>query len=234
MKKLFALVLACLLLMSGAALAEDLGVQLLDTTQGNMEVMSLDDMQLETEYKIDGYAKVIPRTFAFVDSFSQYAKDRAGDNAAEGLHNAGSDRVIGYVYDGDGWADYFQHIYWNESGELAEFAWLTMDLVNLQKTDIAYFDQIQVKAVFDDEYEFGGWVRQMNYNYNQFVYRRYYDKPYAPIAVLDPENEETVGMLYTGSFVIGCTLPNQVIEGKEPLRLEITLGGNDLTYHIRK
>ena len=41
-------------------------------------------------------------------------------------------------------------------------------------------------------------------------------------------------MMYTGIFVFGCTLPNSVVESKAPLRIEINLGGNELTYNIRK
>ena len=53
-------------------------------------------------------------------------------------------------------------------------------------------------------------------------------------SVLDPEDAELTSMMYTCHIVFGCTLPNAVVQGKEPLRMEIKLGDNDLTYHIRK
>ena len=46
---------------------------------------------------------------------------------------------------------------------------------------------------------------------------------------------EVVDVMYTGTYASGCTLPNYVIEDKKsPLRIEISMDGNELTYHIRK
>lgn len=42
------------------------------------------------------------------------------------------------------------------------------------------------------------------------------------------------GPMYTGHYAFGCTLPNAVVNSKKPLRMVITIDGNELTYNIRK
>ena len=125
-------------------------------------------------------------------------------------------------------------MYWNDSGTSADFAWLIINITNMQKQEAFFLKDASVKVVFNDDYEYAGWIRQFNYDYNKAVFRADYDGVYANAAVLDPANEEAVGMLYTGTYAIGCTLPNVVVEGKAPLRVIITLGANELTYNIRK
>lgn len=232
MKKLVALLLAALLLCS-AAMAEDLGIQMVG---GDMvtEATSLEDIAMGASYDIDGYAQVKPVSFQFVDSFAQYNKDMAGKNDQKDTTDNGSWAVFSVDPLASNYSNYYKNMYWNESGTNAEFAWLHIDLVNLTKSDMAFMEKATVKVVYDDEYEFIGWVRQMNYDYNKIVYRGGYDQKYGPTAVIDPANEEPIGMLYTGSFIFGCTLPNVVVENDEvPLRIEIKLGDNDIIYNIR-
>ena len=58
---------------------------------------------------------------------------------------------------------------------------------------------------------------------------------YSSEIVMNPKKTEAVDVMYTGTYAFGCTLPNYVIEDKKsPLRIEISMDGNELTYHIRK
>lgn len=234
MKKLFILVIAIMMLASmTVASAEDLGVQVIGGQTGSMETLSLDNMKIEETYSIDGYASIAPKSFTVVDCFAQYAKGQAGNNEIkfQGYIKDNPTRVACDTKDS---GDYFSQMSWQESGQSADFLWLVMDITNLQKADVSYLQEASVKVIYNDDYEFGGWIRQFNYDYNTFVHRYVWDKPFASPAVIDPADEEVIGMLYTGSYAFGCTLPSYVLEGKEPLRMEIKLGENDLTYHIRK
>ena len=224
MKKLLAFVLALSMLLGATALAEDLGIQVIGGPNVNTETLSLDDMKLEQTYTIDGYARIKPTVWNFTDFFYQYAKDHAGDNT----NREGKAGVNPWSYNAPS-AQYYKHINIMKSGANAEFAWLEMEVTNLGKEGMDFTQQATVKVVFDEEYEFAGWVRMENYDYdthdgNKFLVR----------SVLDPANSEMTEMMYTCHMVFGCTLPNAVVEGKEPLQMIITLGGNELTYNIRK
>ena len=119
-----------------------------------------------------------------------------------------------------------------------------LDITNLQKQEVNFMQEITVKVVYDDEYEYMGWVRQFNHDYETPVYRRDAvegfscyaadENPKRGMIALDPENEFPIGMVYTGSYVIGCTLPNAVVESKRPLKMIVNIGGCELTYIIRK
>lgn len=253
MKKLVALVLALLMLCS-YAVAEDLGVQVIGGDNAAMEVVSLDDLQIGQSYKIDGYATVKVQDFNFVDSFAQYTKGKAGDNALGDRWVLDADCTIRDVYGDsrgeqisqyvmmtpfkmDGNWEYInvaKNIYWKESEVSADFAWLWLDLVNLQHTEVDFNKEASVTVVFDDEYQFAGWIRQTDPNYVQRVYRWNYEGRYAINPFVDPSDEYPIKMMYTGSFVFGCTLPMEVVNSTAPLRMEIKLGENELTYHIRK
>ncbi len=236
-----ALILAVFALGCIPALADDLGVQIIGGENPAMETLNLDDMQLGQSYRIEGYAIVNPVSFDFFDCFAQYMEGMAGDTSHGDSYSDDSSLVF---FDNGSW--YHPNVYWNDSGSNAEFAWLLMDVTNLRKTDVKFMEEITVKVVFDDEYEYAGWVRQLNHDYRTTVYRKNHDgdfytaapyedetRVYADFAI-DPANEESIGQMYTGNYVIGCTLPNAVVNGSEPLRIEIQMGENELTYNIRK
>ena len=204
MKKLISM-LVTLMLLATFACAEDLQVQIIGGEDVPQMFLDIDDMQLGQTYEIDGYARITPVSFTFADGFLEYALDFKGDNTSEG------DKIL-----------------LMESGTSAEFAELFIDCTNLMKENIDFTTQAKVTAVFDDDYEFAGWVRMFNYDYDM------YDRYGEPIHVaLNPENSEETSMMYTAHLLIGCTLPTAVVEGTEPLRIVIGLGGNELTYNIR-
>lgn len=240
MKKALSLVLAAIIALTlGVAGAEDLGVQIIGGDETSVESLNLDDAQIGVSYRIDGYAIVNLLSFDYFDSFAQYNKDNAGNNSHKDDYYLGSSAVY---WDDGSW--YHDQAFWNDSGKSAEFAWLLVDLVNLHKKDYSFLNDISIKVICDDEYEFAGWVRQFNPDYRTTIFRKEYDGKYYIVETtdkyflsdyaLDPANEEPIGQMYTGSYVFGCTLPNYVVEGKEPLRMEIKLGTSEMTYHIRK
>ena len=223
MKKLLVFVLALSLLLGATALAEDLGIQVIGGPNANVETLSLDDMKLEQTYTIDGYARIKPTVWNFTDFFYQYAKDKAGDNTDNGGKAGVNPWATPYV------GGYYKNINIMKSGANAEFACLEMDVTNLGKEGVDFTQQATVKLIFAEEYEFAGWVRMHNYDYDTHDHNKYLVR-----AAIDPANSEETEMMYTCHMVFGCTLPNAVVEGKEPLQMIITLGGNELTYNIRK
>lgn len=99
-------------------------------------------------------------------------------------------------------------------------------------------EDAKVQVFYQDDYEFGGWIRQINYDYLQrgiAISRHGSDASHPNVVVLHPQNVESIGMLYTGTYIFGATLPASVIyDKKSPLRIVITIDGNELTYNIRK
>lgn len=247
MKKRINLLLAVLfvcMLFPAFSSEEDLGIQLIGGENAATQTVSLDDMQLGKKHTIDGYAILNLIKFESVDMFAQFNKGTNGD-LTEGRSN---DNYRYCVYK-DGNYDPIKNATWKTSGTNAEFIVLHVDITNLQKTPVSFLSEGTVKLVYDDGYEFSGWIRQSNYDYAQMIYRHSdardltighnpldLEAPsnYLQSLMLDPENDEPIGMLYTGHFYFGCTVPNEVVTSKKPLRMEIKLGGNDLTYHIRK
>lgn len=239
MKKMLALFACALLLCMTIAHAEDLGVQVIGGQNAAPEVLTLDDMQLGERYEIDGYARVLPMSFAYQDFFAQYSKGKPGSNTTNTV-SAGdiSSSAVYYWYDGSGYYDdkcNYTNMAWCDSGKNADYAWLHVDLVNRSLSEKEFTAEITVKVVYDDLYEFGGWVRQYDENHASRVLRYNWNTAHpAERAFLHPEDKLAVAPMYTGHYILGCTLPNEVINGTEPLRMEIKLGDNELTYHIRK
>jgi len=242
MKKILAILIALVMMASVAvAQAEDLGIQAIGGPETESIPMSLDDMQLGQMYTIDGYAKVEPVVFMFADFFAQFKKDANFDNIS-GRKDASSDHVFIDKLNKDWYYNFrWWDAGWQDSGVNAEFAWLLLDLTNLQKKGVNFMEDAAVKVVYQDDYEFAGWIRQVNYDYinvgseGRDVSRLNADTFCPNVVVLDPENVENIDMMYTGTYAFGCTLPNSVVEDtKSPLRIEIKLGENDLTYNIRK
>lgn len=247
MKKILAIAIAFVLaVLPMAACAEDLGVQVIGGPEVAAVAVSLDDMQLGATYMMDGYAVVVPKEFKTVECFSQFGE--SGEFGVTIVKNYGDlNPSFAPVYSyGESTFRYCDWSYidaaWMDSGDTADFVWLLADVTNLQKTGVEFTEEAVVKVVYQDDYEFSGWVRQIvydhmeNQNGDKKVSRYGFDKEdYPSEIVMNPAKVETVEMMYTGTYVFGCTLPNYVLEDKaSPLRIEIQLGENDLTYNIRK
>jgi len=244
MKRLLATMLMMTMLLIGmiSAHAEDLGVRVIGGDMSEKDAVNLDDIQIGQTYVIDGYAQVSVAGFSFVDQFMQFGKGKAGsDTTSEQFDWDGTvtDNVR-YSSSDSIWHYYYDDIFYMRSGEAADFAWLSLDVTNMQKQPIKFSEEAEITVVYDDEYEFAGWLRQYNYDYD--LVRGYsgdnesiQDTEGTEVrAALDPMDEEEIDMMYTGHFIFGCTLPNAAINGAEPLKMIIKLGGNELTYHIRK
>ena len=176
------------------------------------EKMTFDNVTFGKEYKIKGYAAVKFLGFKFVDAFAQWKSTEYVAN------NPDIDRSL------------------NTSGNEADFAWLKADVRNLMKSDVKFIDDISVKIVYDDEYEYNGWVRQFYYDYSEAEVRTD-NKEIGAIGsptCLSNKDEIAIGPLYVGHYVFGCTLPMSIIEDKDaPLRMVVTMKGNEFTYSIR-
>ena len=161
----FVLVIVLSLCSLGAVRAEDLGVQIIGGPDTPMMSASLDDLQLEQSYTIDGYAKVKPVEYLAVDFFAQFNKDANYTNVGGNKSPSASDVFIDklnkdYYYNWRWW-----EAHWNDSGVNADFAWFMVDFTNLQKKSYDFLNNVSVKVIYQDEYEFSGWVRQVNYDY---------------------------------------------------------------------
>ena len=95
--------------------------------------------------------------------------------------------------------------------------------------------EVSVKAIYDDVYEYGGWAYQRNYNNGVGNAKLEVDKQKQNSRwVINAADQFAISPMYEGHFIFGCTLPNAVINSKKPLRLVITIDGNEITYNIRK
>ena len=175
--------------------------------------VTLDDIQLNKEVTIDGYATLLPTEFEFADKLGYY---RAGLN---------------YIANSD---DYYQ------SGQEADFALVRMDVTNLSTVSRDFLKDCEIKVVYDDVYEYGGWFYQSNYD-NEMSDNSDLAEAYGEDLgkqnerwAIGAEDNFKIDPMYKGHYIFGCTLPNSVVQSKDPLRMEIKLGGNDITYNIRK
>ena len=241
MKKLLPVTLALALTFSSSVFAGDLEIVMIGPDTAPVNTMSLDDIQIGSTYTLDGYAAVTPVNFQIVDYFAQFGDKEDYSTWHNGNWNIW--QVASYstsTLEYGSWR--FADAAWMESGDNAQFLWMPIDITNLQKKTVDYIEEMSVKVFYQDDYEFTGWIRQIENNYisketSDFGVTRYdaNKEDYPNAIVLNPEKTHPIDMLYTGSFVVGCTLPNYVINDKtSSLRLEINLGGNELTYHIKK
>ena len=216
MKKILSMLIGLSMLLSAtAALAEGgLGVQVIGGQKTETEPVSLDDIKLNAEIEIEGYATITPTSFAFQDGLGAY---QAGKNTP--------------AVPGARFYDY----YW--SGTEAEYAILFMDMLNITAKPQDYLANCEVKVVYDDSFEYAGWYYQRNYDNltNDRNYELDADKDHQNTNwAINPADQFAINSMYEGHYIFGCTLPNAVVNSKKPLRMVITIDGNELTYNIRK
>lgn len=227
MKKFLILtVIVAIFASMAVASAEDLGVQVIGGENETIPV-SLDDLQINATAEIPGYADVTITCSVFTDAFLSVVK---------GLDNSQYDNTFwytekedGYVsetksyhyieYDEKWWSE--KQVVLNESKTQAEFLMVRMNVLNKSGVSEDFISKVEVVVVFDDETKFNGWVRQYDFDLTS-------DKP------LNPADNFAIDPYYEGHYVFGCTLPNAVVNSDAPLRMEIKLGENELTYNIRK
>ena len=210
MKKILSVILVLsMLLTASAALAEGMGVQVIGGPEVEAEPVSLDDFKLNTDAAIDGYGVLCATEFAFKDQLGYY---RAGHTSV--------------YYSND-----FYH-----SGKEADYAILKLDITNISTKPHDFLSSCEVKVIYDDLYEYGGWYYQYNYNNETSGNTdsgEDADKQNTNW-VIDEADRFAINPMYQGHYCFGCTLPNAVVDSKKPLRMIITIDGNEITYNIRK
>ena len=208
MKKMV-FVLAMLFVVTSAF--AEMGVQVIGGPETVSEPVSLDDLKVNEEVEIPGWGKILISNVEIQDKLGHYGAGRKGV----------------YTMDGAGYYD---------SGKDAEFLVLYIDILNTALTDKNYLENATIKVVYDDVYEYGGWAYQRNYNNDTGTYYEIdadKDRQNTRWAINASDNF-VVSPMYQGHYLFGCTLPNAVIDSKAPLRMEINLDGNEITYNIRK
>jgi hypothetical protein len=231
-RTLSVLLLLSLLLACSPAMAADMGVQVIG---GNAvsESVSLDDVKLEATVEVPGWGDVTPLTFSVQDCVMIRKPGQLLRNwrySSKGSHSP-EDRNSSFKFNlevtckehGDEkypWycEDWVTHIL---SQSQADFAILRMDILNTTPEKKDYLKECSVKVVFDDSIEYAGWCYQINEDLN------------AP-QWIDNSDNFVIDPYYAGHYVFGCTLPNAVFTSKKPLRMEITIDGNEIIYNIRK
>ena len=181
------------------------------------EKVSVDNLVVDKEVEIEDYAIVKPTEFGYFNYLGFYN---------EGFNSPGG----GYSWDSTCWH--------SNSGNEAEFAILRVDLTNLALEAKDFLKNCSVKVVFNDKYEYEGWLYQSNYNNSSYNGMYYYleedngnqNKRFA----IDPKDQFAISPMYVGHYIFGCTLPNAIVESTKPLKMIITIDGNELTYNIRK
>ncbi len=216
-KRISLLVLVMVLLCVCYAHADEMGVQIIGENNVDIQHVNLDDIKIGTAIEVPDNCVFTPTSYTVVNEFLGYKKGKRTIQLNASYHE-----------------DYAT-IY--NSGKEAEYALLKMDILNIQMGSCNFLEEIEVKVTNDDKYEFAGWAYQYNYdnlNHSSGNSGGWSVENANTECVVAREDEFPINPLYTGHYVFGCTLPNSVIEGKTPLRMEIKIAGNELTYHIRK
>lgn len=171
MKKFFVLaVIVAIFASMAVASAEDLGVQVIGDNNAATVAVSLDDMQFGTSYTLDGYAVVVPKELKTIECFAQFGEKEDYSVYQANKYDGNVDKSYAPVYchsesklQFSSWR--YADAAWMDSGESADFVWLLMDVTNLQKSGVEFTEEVTVKVVYQDDYEFSGWIRQIVYDH---------------------------------------------------------------------
>lgn len=216
MKKFVSILIVFSMLLGAFAALAEMGVQVIGGPEAETEQVSLDDIKLNTEVEIEGWGTLTFTAYEVQDDL--------------GCYKAGSQDIhMTFTTDYDK--------YYFNSGNEAEFVIIYADILNTQLKDKNYIENVSVTVIYDDAYEYGGWSYQRNYNNHT--------ENYSYSHAADNNNQNTrwaineadqfaIAPMYQGHYIFGCTLPNAVVDSKKPLRMVITIDGNELTYNIRK
>lgn len=232
MKKLFALLMV-LAMLSASACAEQFAVQIIGGDSAASQTVSLDDVQLEQTVEIPGFGDITPTAFEQQDCLMLRNAGQLGKIwiwTGSGKHKPdGYDQSFAFnlkiecAEHGDEkypwWCEEWVSHY--ESKTQADFACLFMDVLNTTPDTVDFLKDCTVKVVFDDSIEYAGWCYQRDLDLNRCTW-------------IDSSDNFPIEPYYEGHYVFGCTLPNAMFESDAPLSMIITLGGNEITYNIRK
>lgn len=234
MKKILSLLLVLsMMLTASVALAEGMGVQVIGGQDSSTQPVSLDDIQLESTVEVAGWGDITPMTYSVQDCVMVRKAGQLGTIWSW------SSKGNKWVEELDSRHDFYLEVsckphgnteypWWCEewvthylSQSQADFAFLTMDILNTTAGKIDYLKECEVKVVFDDNIEYAGWYYQRNMDLNKCTW-------------IDVSDCFAIDPYYTGHYVFGCTLPNAVFNSNKPLRFEIKIDGNEIIYNVRK
>ena len=213
MKRLVLLLLILIFMVCSVFADDSMGVKMISNNSKSSSTVSLDDLQLNVDVTIDGYGILKATSFEFFDWLGYYNEGQTNFKS-NGRHTTGLE---------------------------ADFAMLRIDITNRMTKPKDFLENVKVKVIFEDFYEYEGWYRQFNYDngygddwgtgfFDSAIDRNKQNTKW----VINKKDQFQIKPMYTGHYVFGCTLPNAIIESKGPLRMEITMDGNVITYNIRK
>ena len=207
MKKMLACLIAVVLWLVPLGAFAEMGVQIIGGGEMSSDTVSLDDMQTGAAAEVDGWGTITLTDCKFQDELYQYK---------EGKHEVAGN--------------------WNvfKSGEEADYLVVKLDILNNTKAERNYLSDVEVKAVFMDDVEFAGWSYQ--YNWDNGVKNSDWGELNGiqnKEMVISAADQFAIMPFYIGHYCFGCTLPNTVVTSSEPLRLEVKIDGNELTYNLR-
>lgn len=172
------------------------------------EKQQYDDVQIGQIFSIDMFGEVTITDCTFISEIGYY---QAGNQTV-----GSSD-------------DYYR------SGEEAQFAVLSVDIVDTQPVEYDYLQSYEVRA-FDGKNTYGGWAFQKNFN-NSIVD----DISYGVDSglqntnwVINAADNYAIQPSDTGHYVFGCTLPNTVINGRGQLKLSFSIENYEFVYYLRQ
>lgn len=172
------------------------------------DIQQYDDVQIGQAVSIDTFGELTFTDFALTGEI--------------GFYQAGN-QTVGST------DDYYR------SGDEAQFAVLTVDIVNTQSVAYDYLQSYEVRA-YDGRNTYGGWAFQKNFN-NSIVD----DISYGVDSglqntnwVINAADNYAIQPSDTGHYVFGCTLPNTVIDGQGQLKLSFTIENYELVYYLRQ
>lgn len=206
MKKVLLIVMT-MFIASLSCFAANMGVQMIGGPDIDTTPASLDNMKVGETVTIDGYARITISKAEYTDEIWSYSQNQTRMYESYGWHNRNID----------------------SSGVEADYYRLYIDITNLSLIPVDFLKDCTVIATYNDIYKFNGWCHQINWN-NTYEDGEDLNKT----SYIHDSNRFEINPMYTGHYMVGVTLPNAVVEGKEPLSIQINIGGNELIYNVRK
>ena len=176
------------------------------TDSTNSQPLSFDNLKIGETLQIDGYASITLTEVTAVDTLRSY--------------NPGA------THTDTGWSN----TSFVESGPEAEFCILKMDVTNLQLEAMDFIDDCTVTAVYDDVYQYAGWIHQHNWDNTG---EGSYGGDAGKTIYIAPEDRFEIAPMYTGHYLFGVTLPNAILSDNAPLSIHIKAQNEEFTYIVR-
>ena len=122
------------------------------------------------------------------------------------------------------------------SGLEAKYVILQVSIVNRGSEPYFVPSNVSVVLEYDNNFQFRGWCYQYNHN-NMFSTNTYVNGgDFAKQNlnyVISHDDEYAVAPGKIGYYCFGCTVPNAIVNGQEPLRMIIRIEDKEITFVIR-